>query len=518
MKGISLFKDKWLIKNNKSSYEIQLKSSALFYFDLSFLSLMVFFFVVIAVANVLNIFNAAVILLTVFGAMISLLLLRGGKYFMAANFITIINAVLVALGLFSQFKTGVYPAYVSYLYFMFMVLVQSALFCKMKISTFVAILFIIANVSYTILAKPYMDPFTLRGAKSGVISSNISLILVYVLSYIISSIGRKSTKRAEKEAKVNFHNKNKLQDIFVSVKETTGELADASDKMSVTSAHFAENSQSQAASVEEITATMEEISAGIDNIYSNADHQNSTMDSLLDKMEQYSKTIQLVSDELSVMLERTKGITEFAQTGEKNLNQMSKSINKIASSSSEMNNIVQIINDISDQINLLSLNASIEAARAGDAGRGFAVVAEEISKLADQTSASVNDIGNLIQANDSEITAGMSHVDNTVETISKTLNGVETNFIAMKNIFSAMNEQLNANKIINEETQKAKQTSELIKSATDEQKLATTEIVKSISEINNTTQGNAENSDELNGNAKLVVDIANKLKQTVLVE
>jgi methyl-accepting chemotaxis protein len=86
---------------------------------------------------------------------------------------------------------------------------------------------------------------------------------------------------------------------------------------------------------------------------------------------------------------------EIAREGEEVGSSASSAMKHIVESSKKISEMVTMINDISDQINLLSLNASIEAARAGEAGRGFAVVAEEIGKLADNTSSQVKEIQQL---------------------------------------------------------------------------------------------------------------------------
>ena len=82
---------------------------------------------------------------------------------------------------------------------------------------------------------------------------------------------------------------------------------------------------------------------------------------------------------------------------------------------SQMNSITELINNVADQTSLLALNASIEAARAGDAGRGFAVVATEISNLAKQTTAATEDINKLIE----DITSQLGSMTEDIEKLLK---------------------------------------------------------------------------------------------------
>lgn len=358
------------------------------------------------------------------------------------------------------------------------------------------------NVSGTVLKDYTMD-------------NGVSLVIISILTYMIYYINDRALGRSEEESHKNQEQYNVLSALLGSVQKTSEKLAQSSEELSGASHILSSNAQNQAASAEEITATIEEISAGVDNISSSTVSQTSSMDSLVSQMRAFSEEVTRTQDDLKKMLLQTEEITGYAQKGDNNLQWMSDSMQRISESSGEMSNIISMINDISDQINLLSLNAAIEAARAGDAGRGFAVVADEISKLADRTSQSVNEISGLIAGNNNEINRGRENVEVTVDTLKRIISGVQGMYEMMHTISKQIEKQLVQNKQIQSETVSVKDQSDTIKAATEEQKTASEEIVKSIGSINEASQANASGAEEIAGNAEEIASIADQLKNEV---
>ncbi len=306
-----------------------------------------------------------------------------------------------------------------------------------------------------------------------------------------------------------------LRDIIRSIKLTSMDLASSSEEMSNSTSVFSSNAQNQASNSEEITATVEEVAAGIESILNAAQYQHMNLNELIHKMERLSGIIDDMNITAKETLDQTSKITRRAEGGEKALLNMRATMNNIIASSNLMTNVVGIINGISDQINLLSLNAAIEAARAGNAGKGFAVVADEISKLADMTSKSIGDIDRLIKNNKSDVEVGMANVTTTINLISEIISGVNSIDKMMHTIAEFMSNQNETNTEVNSAAHEIRERSEEIKTASAEQKNANEEIVKAITTINVLSQSNASETEELSASANNLSSLAEKLKEAI---
>jgi methyl-accepting chemotaxis protein len=291
------------------------------------------------------------------------------------------------------------------------------------------------------------------------------------------------------------------------------QLSSSAAQIAQTTASFSENIQSESANTEEITASTEQISAGMENVANNAHTQNGTMEQLSGQILKLANHINQMSTLIARTSELAVSMKTDAKEGESSLRSMKDSMAKIIESSKDMTNILNIINDISDQINLLSLNASIEAARAGDAGRGFAVVADEISHLADQTASSLKDIGRLISINNSEIQNGQKGIEGSIDLIARMIDQVNQISEMSAHISEYMQQQLTTKDDVERDAHQVKTLSDEIAHATGENKIGILEISKSVNDISQLSQNNAAGAEEMASSAEELSGMAEQLKQ-----
>jgi len=488
------------------NYITQRKSLALYYYLLSTIVTLLLMITVYLVVQPVSFQRSVIAISTLIIIELSgLVLLRKGFYNATANYLTTAVALLLTVAQYAKLFRDPHTAYTTYFYLMLVIVVQAALFCQKKWLFGIATFFIIADLMFFILVRGKLDKFSYQAATLGVVVSIFTFTFVMILSYLIISITEGAIKRSESEAQRNKENYEKIQSLLVSVKESSRVLAMSSGEMKTSTITFSDNFQSQAASAEEITAALEEISSTTDHNAAGAAVQYDTISAFLGQLSRLSETISMMGGKIKESIGVAGEISAYAKSGESSLNSMQQSMSKIHDGSTRMTSIIEIINSISDKINLLSLNAAIEAARAGDAGRGFAVVADEISKLADQTAASLKEIDTLIKVNIGEISKGSDTMGDMVGDISRIINGVTAMNNKINEIADYMSQQDNINQGVNGQAGLVKDRSSEIKSASQEQKLASDEIVKSISSVNEITQ---QNSEVLNSLKKLAEDVS----------
>ena len=269
-----------------------------------------------------------------------------------------------------------------------------------------------------------------------IISIVYAVIIMYVLNrsvikplrYTTKLVGSLTQGDGDLTKRVNIHSKDELgqlagyinmfisnvQEIIVEVKSSSDEVASGSIQLSATMEELSTTFSAQAQQL----STMAE---SIDSIKTISQNTSNTLENNMNVLE---KTATETDDGAKAL----NGVQENMINIKTETVSLSEAIDRLASSSNQIGEILGVINDIANQTNLLALNAAIEAARAGEAGRGFAVVADEVRKLAERTQHATGEIEQIIGSLQKDTETVSMEMGKSIESVQQGVDNIgETN-------------------------------------------------------------------------------------------
>jgi methyl-accepting chemotaxis protein len=247
-----------------------------------------------------------------------------------------------------------------------------------------------------------------------IIAILIALIMSTSVNQILGNINSVLRRAAKGDLSVQLETgrKDEFGVLSAEVQATVNNMKQLIQQVKTLSLEVSQSSSNVSKASETFLKSSGDISRAMNEIEQGVNQQALEAEQCLIQMDTLNKKIELVSDntkDIGLIADNTKDRVNEGTVISDELNRQTsstinitiaiiKEIEKLAEKSSSISEIINVINDIANQTNLLSLNASIEASRAGEYGRGFAVVASEIRNLAEQSKSSVNDIKQIIDS------------------------------------------------------------------------------------------------------------------------
>ncbi|HEY0333547.1 MAG TPA: methyl-accepting chemotaxis protein [Stenotrophomonas sp.] len=196
---------------------------------------------------------------------------------------------------------------------------------------------------------------------------------------------------------------DELRHLVTTINDTSAKVAVSSQETQATAMQLAEAAGHQASQITTASERINEIATSIEQV-----SRNST-----ESAEVAQRSVVIAAEGAGVVRETIQGMDQIRDQ----IQETSKRIKRLGESSQEIGSIVELINDISEQTNILALNAAVQAASAGEAGRGFAVVADEVQRLAERTSGATRRIEGLVQTIQADTNEAVSSMEQTTSEV-----------------------------------------------------------------------------------------------------
>lgn len=190
---------------------------------------------------------------------------------------------------------------------------------------------------------------------------------------------------------------DELRNLVTQINTTTMQVASAAQETQATALHLTDASDHQAQQITEVSTAITQMAGSIEQVSQNASQSSDVATQSVNLAAQGNEAVKKAINGMDTIREQ--------------IQETSKRMKRLGESSQQIGDIVELIDDIAEQTNILSLNAAIQATMAGEAGRGFAVVADEVQRLAERSSSATKQIDALVKTIQSDTNEAISSME-----------------------------------------------------------------------------------------------------------